>query len=65
MMHQQPQAKLQQDITTIVEFYMTAKEVQRRLGQIISATSTKNCQFGEFDLLLFIIKHQQHKSPVF
>ena len=27
---------------------MTAKEVQRRSGQKISATSTEDCRFGEF-----------------
>ena len=48
MMPQQPLAKRRQDITTADEFYMTAKEVQCRSGQKISAASTEDCRFCEF-----------------
>ena len=48
MMAQQPQAKRRRELTTVDEFYMTAKEVQRRSGQKILATSTEDRRFREY-----------------
>jgi hypothetical protein len=48
MMPQQPRAKRQRDITTLDEFYMMAKEVQRRSGQEIRAATTEDRRFRDF-----------------
>lgn len=47
MMPQQ-RAKRQRDITTIDEFYMMAKEVQRRSGQKINTADTEDRRFRDF-----------------
>jgi hypothetical protein len=47
MMPQQ-RAKRQRDITTLNEFYMMAKDVQRRSGQKINAANTEDRRFREF-----------------
>ena len=45
MMPQQPTAKRQREITTLDEFLMMAKEVQRRSGQKICADVTEDRRF--------------------
>jgi hypothetical protein len=47
MMPQQ-RAKRQRDITTLDEFYMMAKDVQRRSGQKINTAETEDRRFREF-----------------
>jgi hypothetical protein len=47
-MLQPPKAKCQQDITTVDEFYMMAKEVQRQLGQKINSAQTEDRRFRDF-----------------
>ena len=48
MMPQQPTAKRQREITTLDEFLMMAKEVQRRSGQKICADVMEDCRFQDF-----------------
>jgi hypothetical protein len=48
MPSQLPKAKRQQDISTIDEFYMMAKDVQRRSGQKINAADTEDRRFRDF-----------------
>ena len=47
-MPQQPTAKRQREITTLDEFLMMAKEVQRLSGQKICADVTEDCRFQDF-----------------
>jgi hypothetical protein len=48
MMPQQPRAKHQRGITTLDEFYMMAKEVQRQSGQEIRTATTEDRRFRDF-----------------
>jgi hypothetical protein len=48
MMPQQPRAKRQRDITTLDEFYLLTKKVQRQSGQRILASTTEDRRFCDF-----------------